>query len=138
MKGGHKPQTPAEKRARATFRPDRDGNRFEVVAPNALPQQPDWLTEAGRQEWLDCIGRVSTTRLATELDSALFATLCNLLGALALCWRSGDVPPAAHLVEARRLGELFGLAGPRSRVGVASADPKPNPFLKVRPKLDAP
>ena len=134
MKGGHKPQTPAAKRARSTYRRDRDGQRFEVVTPAALPIQPDWLTEAGRDQWLDNIGRVSSTHLATETDSAMFATFCNVMGALSLCWRSGEVPPAAHLVEARRLAELFGLAGPKSRVGAPpGATKESNPFGKTKP-----
>lgn len=133
MKRGPKAETPAVKRGRGTFKPYRDAGRVEVIAPNALPVQPTWLTEAGHQEWLDQVGRVASTRLATEADSLLFATFCNLAGSLALCWQSGAVPPAAHLVEVRRLGELFGLAGPRSRVGAPPpGKPEENPFMKER------
>jgi hypothetical protein len=62
-----------------------------------------------------------------ERDSALFGVLCNLQGNLAACWASGDVPPAAHLGEFRRLCELFGLAGARSRLTVAAERNEINP-----------
>lgn len=138
MKGGHKPQPPSEKRARGTFRPDRDGGKIEVVIPTALPVQPTWLTEAGQQEWLDLIGRVASTRLATEIDSALLGTLANLLGAMAQAWQSDSAPPASYITEARRLAELFGLAGAKSRVGAPAPRADVNPFMRTRPKPDAP
>jgi hypothetical protein len=28
----------------------------ELVAPDALPQRPDWLTAAGEEVWMDNIG----------------------------------------------------------------------------------
>lgn len=137
MQRGHKPETPSTKQARGTFRPVRDAHKCEVIVPTALPQQPSWLTDAGQQEWLDAIGRVAAGRIVTEADSALFGTLCNLLGALGLAWQSGAVPPAAHLTEARRLAELFGLAGSKSRVGTPPpGKPADNPFMRHRPPED--
>lgn len=137
MQRGHKPETPATKRTRGTFRPVRDGHKCELVVPTMLPQQPTWLTEAGQQEWLDNIPRVATGRIVTETDSALFATLCNLWGALGQAWQAGAVPPAAHLTEARRLAELLGLAGSKSRVGTPPpGKPEDNPFLRPRPPKD--
>jgi hypothetical protein len=45
----------------------------------------------------------------------------------------GEVPPGWAIGEARRLGELFGLAGARSRIlrrpGEAGAPDPSNPFL---------
>lgn len=138
MKRGPKADTAATKRSRGTFKPYRDDGRVQVMLPDALPVQPTWLTEAGQLEWLDNIGRVASTRLATETDSVLFGTLCNLAGALAQCWQSGAVPPAAHLVELRRLGELFGIAGPRSRVDAPKRPTEANPFTTRRyPEGDA-
>lgn len=128
MKPGRKPAAPSEKQRRGTYRRDRDGAVVEVTAADALPIQPEWLTEAGRDAWLDNIGRVSSTGKATELDSALFGQFCNLLGAVNLAWAAGDVPPISALAELRRFGELFGLAGGSSRLGT-SAVKKDNPFL---------
>jgi hypothetical protein len=129
MKRGRRPDLPSTKQARGTFQPCRDGGKTEIVAPMSLPMQPPWLTEAGQEVWLDDIGRVAPGRLISERDSTMFANYCNLQGAIVIAWRLGAVPPAAHMAEARRLAEQFGLFGAKSRMmiseGGVSAD---NPF----------
>jgi hypothetical protein len=119
---------PSEKRQRGTSRPYRDAGVIELVEPDSLPQRPDSLTEAGEAIWLDNVGRVAATRLVTERDSTMFGAWCNLIGAIDQCWRSGAVPPSAHLTEARRLAEAFGLLGSRSRL-TARAAQIANPFV---------
>jgi hypothetical protein len=131
MQRGRKPDLPSVKRRRGTFRADRDAGRFEIVVPSDPPIMPSWLTEAGKSAWLDNVGRVMQSGLCTELDSDLFANYCNLIGAIGQAWAAGEVPPSWAIGEARRLGELLGLAGARSRLlrhGGAPADPN-NPFL---------
>ena len=140
MKRGTKPLPPAMKQERGTLQPCRDAHRFEadtltatesIATPNGLPQRPEWLTEAGYQVWLDDVGRASSHRLATESDSSMFANYCNLQGAIVRCWESGNVPPASHLMEARRMAEQFGIFGRKSRVlegAPASGGDKGNPF----------
>ncbi len=134
MKRGVKSMTPAEKTARGTFQPVRDAGTMTIIEPSALPQQPDWLTEDGRNVWLDNIGRVSTARGAAELDSDLFANFCNLQGAIVKAWRLGEVPPVTALMESRKLMELLRIAGPSSRVMKVADGEKPvgNPFLRAR------
>src|ERR1700730_2879207 len=131
MQRGRKPDLPSVKRRRGTFRADRDAGRFEIVVPSDPPIMPSWLTEAGKSAWLDNVGRVMQSGLCTELDSDLFANYCNLIGAIAQAWAAGEVPPSWAIGEARRLGELLGLAGAHSRLlrhGGAPPDPN-NPFL---------
>ncbi len=133
MKRGPKAELPSTKMARGTFQPCRDGGVVEIVAPDALPVQPEWLTDAGRQVWLDDIGRVAGGKLVTEADSTMFANYCNLQGAISLAWRANEVPPAAMLMEARKMQEMFGLAGAKSRVakaGGAGGAPS-NPFARI-------
>lgn len=134
MQRGSKAALPSTKLARGTFKRYRDGGNVEVIEPDALPVQPDWLTPAGGAIWLDDIGRVSSVRLANERDSTMFATYCNLQGAIVEAWRTGDVPPAAHLMEARKMAEQFGLFGSKSRLTKAVEPGKPsgNPFTKTR------
>lgn len=136
MKRGPKPELPSTKVARGTLQPVRDAGRIEMVEPDALPNQPDWLTPAGEEVWQDNVGRVAQTKLANERDSTLFATYCNLVGACVMAWRAGEAPPAAYLTEVRRLSELFGLAGARSRIRNGAIDGKAgqNPFVRNRPK----
>ena len=135
MKTGPKAASPAEKRARGTFQPYRDGSAVQIIQPTALPQQPDWLTEEGKNVWLDNIGRVSSVLGAAEVDSDLFANFCNLQGAITKAWRASEVPPVSALMEARKMMEMLRIAGPSSRVVKVSDGPKAsgNPFNKLRP-----
>ena len=132
MNRGPKPQLPSEKAARGTLRKHRDGDVIEVVEPNALPMQPDWLTAEGQEVWQDDLGRVIASKLATERDSTAFANLCNLQGMIVKCWRAGEAPPVTALVEVRRLQELFGIAGARSRLRVKGmgTNEGTNPFSR--------
>lgn len=134
MRTGPKGSSPAEKKARGTFQPVRHADVVQIVEPTALPLQPEWLTEDGRQVWLDNIGRVSSVHGAREVDSDLFANFCNLQGAVAKVWRSGEVPPITALMETRKLMEMLRIAGPSSRVVKIDDGTKPsgNPFLKRR------
>ena len=77
--------------------------------------------------------------LASEVDSALLGTLANLQGALAAAWRAGGVPPIAAIAEHRRLCELFGIAGARSRLVVVKprTGSDPNPFSRNGRRGDA-
>lgn len=137
MKRGRKADPPSHHAQRGTFQPSRHGNAIEILAanaviePRALPVQPDWLTAAGKLVWADDIGRISTTRMATELDSNLFGNYCNLQGAINLAFSAGAVPPAAYVAEARKMQELFGIGGARSRVlKTPGSGPTVNPFLR--------
>ena len=135
MRRGPKSLTVGEKAARGTLQPVRDAGVVQVVVdPGSLPQRPDWLTEDGLSVWLDNVGRVSAVKGATELDSDLFGNFCNLQGAVAKTWRSGEVPPVSALTEIRRMMELLRLGGPSSRTSKVSDGEKSsaNPFLKGR------
>lgn len=121
MKRGPKAQLPSEKKAKGTYQPVRDGHRVEVIEPDAMPRQPNWLTPEGEEVWLDDIGRV---KLATEADSTLFGNYCNLQGSIIKAMRSGEVPPITAFAEARKMQEVLGIGGARSRIGV-KLDSKP-------------
>lgn len=137
MKRGRKPDTSAQHVVKGTFQPVRHAGQIDIMAsgaviePNALPVQPDWLTEAGAAVWLDNIGRVSSTKMATELDTDLFANYCNLQGAIVECARAQPYvpPPAAYYTEVRRMQELLGISGAKSRIGKVST-PTSNVFLR--------
>jgi hypothetical protein len=130
MNRGPKRQLPSEKRAKGTYQPVRDANVVEVVEPTAMPLQPDWLSAEGQEVWQDDIGRVLSSRLVTERDSTAFANYCSLQALIVKCWRAGEAPPVAALVEARKMQELFGIAGARSRLQVKPEGGKSNPFAR--------
>src|SRR5438067_2223847 len=86
------------------------------IEPMSLPRQPTWLTAGGQEVWLDDIGRIAPGRLISERDSTMFGNYYNLQGAIIAAWLSGVLPPAAHMAEARRMAEQFGLFGAKSRM----------------------
>nr|WP_312165628.1 hypothetical protein [Brevundimonas diminuta] len=130
MKPGPKPKPPAVKKAQGSFQPSRGGDLVEISTPSGVPLRPDWLTEAGEEVWMDDVARVSNGSLVTERDSTVFATYCNLMGAIIETWRSGEVPPAAHLSEARKMAEQFGIFGRKSRLVADAGAEKTNPFTR--------
>jgi hypothetical protein len=133
MKRGPKALLPSQKASRGTLQPCRDKGKIEMIEPDALPVRPDWLTAAGEEVWLDEIGRVVHGQLVAERDSAMFGTFCNLMGAINLAWRTGEVPPAAHLSEARKMAEQFGIFGAKSRLQLESGNGQnANPFTRNR------
>jgi hypothetical protein len=132
MKPGPKPQPLAVQKARGTVEPWRDGDKVQIVTTDDPPSQPEIMTAEVQAMWQEQLPRVMQAG-AVELDSELFSTYCHVAVALRKCWTAGEVPPASHLTEFRRLSELLGIAGPKSRVGRAPpSKPAGNPFSKRR------
>lgn len=131
MKRGPKPDLPTERIARGTL-PRSAAPSVDLYEPNAMPAQPDWLTAEGEEVWMDDIGRVTASRMATEKDSTQFANYCNLQGAINKAWREGECPPVAALTEARRMAEQFGIFGAKSRLqgGGSEEGKSKNPFSR--------
>ena len=129
-RGAPKRQLPSEKLAKGTYQSCRDAGVVEVIEPSGLPQRPDWLTAEGEEVWMDDVGRVAAHRLVGEKDASAFGTYCNLMGATIKAWRAGECPPIAAITETRKMQELFGIAGARSRLKVASEQESSNPFSR--------
>jgi len=129
-RGGHKRQLPSELKAHGTYRADRDPGLVEVIEPESLPQRPDWLTSEGEEVWMDDVGRVSAHKLVSEKDTTQFAQYCNMTGACIRAWRSGEVPPVSAIAESRKMAELFGICGARSRLKVAQPETSTNVFAR--------
>ena len=129
-RGGHKPTPPSQKIARATYQPCRDAGVVELIEPDGMPARPDWLASEGEEVWMDDIGRVAAHRLVGEKDATLFGTYCNLTGACIKAWRAGECPPIAAISESRKMAELFGIAGARSRLKIAQPEAPKNPFAR--------
>ena len=140
MNRGPKPQLPATKLDKGTYQPCRDANRVEIIAPDALPQKPDWLTAAGEEVWMDDIGRASQLRLLSEADTTMFGNYCNLQGCIIMAWRklaSGDpeatAPPIVAINQVTKMQEFFGIAGAKSRfLKMDKGGPSGNPFDKFK------
>lgn len=141
MKRGPKPELPSVKAARGTFKPSRDGDKVEIVVAGDPPVMPDWMQRrAGGDDqdafraravaiWEEVAGRVIQTGV-TELDSNLLARYCAVQAAAEQLMERGEMPPSAALAELRRMEELLGIAGPKSRVArLQDAGRNHNPFL---------
>lgn len=122
MQRGPKAQLPSEKKAKGTFQKSRDGQKVQIIEPMSTPQQPDWLTVEAQEIWLDDVGRV---KLATEADSTLFANYCALQGFIIEAVRRGEVPSISAFTEVRKMQEVLGIGGARSRVGLEPKGGKP-------------
>jgi hypothetical protein len=133
MRRGPKSETPAVKANSGTYRPHRDRLKVEVVTSSALPVKPDWLSAAGELIWDENVDRAATTGV-TAHDSVIFTIFCNLTGDIAQTVRAGKVVSITAQTEARRLAELLGLAGPKSRVITGNSPPEAgsNPFARRR------
>jgi hypothetical protein len=137
MKRGPKPQLPAVKIEKGTYQACRDANRVEIVAPDALPTQPDWLTAAGEEVWMDDVGRAT---LLSEADTTLFGNYCNLQGCIIMAWRAvargeegASAPPIVAINQVTKMQELLGIASAKSRViKIEKSGPSGNPFSKFR------
>jgi hypothetical protein len=133
MRRGPKPETPSVKANGGTFRPHRDQLKVEVVTPSALPVKPDWLSAAGELIWEENVDRAAKIGV-TAHDSVIFTIFCNLTGEIAQTVRAGKVVSVAAQTEVRRLAELLGMAGPKSRVITRNSPPEAgsNPFARRR------
>jgi hypothetical protein len=133
MRRGPKPELPSLKARSGTFRPHRDRFKVEILTSSTFPVKPDWLTAAGQTIWDENIARAATIGL-TEHDSVVFAIFCNLTGEIAQAMRAGKMVSIAAQTEVRRLAELLGLAGPKSRVIMGNPPPEAgsNPFARRR------
>lgn len=132
MKRGAKPLPREVKIARGTLQPCRDaGPGYEIVSRGEPPIAPDYLKPEAQEVWIEEIGRVMAFGVS-EKDSSLFARYCATEALARKAFLAGEPPPAAYLTELRRMAELLGIAGPRTRVGARPDGPtnSSNPFVR--------
>ncbi len=135
-KPGRKPDITADKQARGTLRPSR--NQFVTIttpSPVIAIQPPDLPYDVALV-WTEYLAD-AVVHGARQCDADSFAQWCTMTAHLrqSRAAPSDGLPPASYIQQWRTLGELFGLAGPKSRIGQAPDGPgKPNPFLKLQPR----
>lgn len=142
-KRGTKPALSAEKRARGTLRPSRDTFAALASTSNQMTMAPPELPYAVALVWDEYVS-AAVAHGALQCDADAFALWCemaaNLRQARALTGTSDQaLPPAAYLQQWRTLGELFGLAGPKSRVyAKLGGDGAANPFKALSARRGQP
>ena len=132
MERGHRrPALPGQKEARGTARPSRETGvkLMETVSP-ALSIRPPELPDDVAEVWADNVD-AAVAHGARQCDADSFAEWCSMAANLRKCRKSGEPAPASYVAQFRMLGELFGLAGPKSRMVKPANDGKPaNPFAR--------
>jgi hypothetical protein len=90
------------------------------------------LPEDVADVWADYV-ELAVQHGARQCDAESFAEWCTMAAMLRKARVVGSAAPASYVAQFRMLGELFGLAGPGSRVvtkgGGAPEQPK-NPFAR--------
>ncbi len=131
-KPGRKPDSSAEKQTRGTLTPSRD--RFAAIAspsPIIAVQPPD-LPDDVAEVWLQYLPD-AVAHGARQCDADSFAQWCTMTAHLrqSRAAPADGLPPASYIQQWRTLGEMFGLCGPRSRIGQKADKPaEPNPFTR--------
>lgn len=132
MERGHRrPALPSEKKARGTTKPSRDTGVkvMETLSP-ALSLRPPPLPDDVAEVWADYVNE-AVAHGARQCDAESFAEWCSMAAALRKCRKAEEPAPASYVAQFRMLGELFGLAGPKSRLVRPAGDEKPaNPFKR--------
>lgn len=132
MERGHRrPALPGQKEARGTARPNRDTGvvMLDTVSP-VLSITPPALPDEIAEVWADNID-AAVSNGARQCDADSFAEWCSMAAMLRKARTAEEPAPAAYVAQFRMLGELFGLAGPKSRM-VKAGDTKKteNPFAR--------
>jgi P27 family predicted phage terminase small subunit len=59
------------------YRSDRHGEPCEVWLPDGAPTMPDWLTDEARELWEALVPPLAQRGVATEIDAAELAAMCD-------------------------------------------------------------
>jgi hypothetical protein len=131
---GTKPLPPALHDARGT-RSKVPGGVEVLVAGDGLVARPDGMTLAAQMVWDDYADHAMSMGTLKPADTMTFAQWCQMSADIQASWQPGSAPaPASFIQQWRTLGELFGLAGEKSRVVLKVTDGKAkdagNPFAR--------
>lgn len=133
---GRKPVSPAVKAARGTGpKPPKGETIVEQLARDASPAlslTPPPLPDGVAELWADYV-EMAIANGARQCDADAFAEWCTMAANLRAARAAAAAAPASYVAQWRMLGELFGLAGPGSRMmpkGAADAGKPENPFAR--------
>ncbi len=114
---GRKPELPSDKEKRGTLQPSRD--TYEVLTtPVGVVRMPDGLPMEAHDIWDEYADICMSMGTLKAADVHSFAQWCVLTAQIRMTWTDilGAPVPASTLQQWRTLGEMFGLAGEKSRI----------------------
>lgn len=131
MKTGRRIANPTAKQLAGTYRKDRHANIVPVTitATDNVPEAPTWLTDGAKDVWATDLAHAVACG-ATAIDSGMFALYAETMATFIADVKKGVATNAAFRSELRKMLELLGMAGAKSRlakVGTPDA-PKASPF----------
>jgi len=131
---GRKPLPPAVHAQRGTVS-EAAGEIEMLQAGDGVVQRPEGMPLGAQLIWDDYADHAMAMGTLKPADAMSFAAWCVLGDLMQQSWRPGNAPmPAAFIQQWRTLGELFGLAGEKSRVVLKVTDGKAkdagNPFAR--------
>lgn len=132
QRGGKKPIPRAVKEARGTLQKTRDREEMLGDISPSLSVNPPALPMNVADVWVENIA-AAIANGARQCDAESFAEWCTMAAMLRDARTSAEPAPASYVAQFRMLGELFGLAGPKSRAGVRGAgelQKTANPFAR--------
>lgn len=134
MKTGRRITNPSPKMLAGTYRKDRHADIMGLAAPaRNEPVMPAYLTVGAKLVWNKEMRRVAACGV-TEADSSLFARYWECEAAFRIEVLAGGLPKSALLTELRRMAELLGIAGLRSRLARTGGTDAPKSGFKMMPK----
>jgi hypothetical protein len=137
---GRKPLPRDVKLARGTLEPGRDKRPEHRSMSPELRHPATELPYDVAIVWEEYVADAAAAG-ARKCDADTFAEWCTMTANLrqsraASGTDSAGIPPAAYLAQWRMLGELFGLAGPKSRIGQLMDKPPPHNAFTARRRPD--
>lgn len=123
-----------QKAARDTVQPSR--NVYQVLeAPSGIVRKPEGLSVEAGMIWDDYADTVMAMGTLKPADADTFGQWCTMTAQIRASWEDISTPvPASFTQQWRQLGELFGVAGEKSRIVLKVRDQDPganaNPWAK--------
>lgn len=115
MLKGRKPELRAVKQQRGTLRPYRDIHGL-AEAPAGEVVRPDGLRLEAQVIWDEFAPVAAGMGTLRPADALAFGMWCVMSSQVQAAWQTTEVVPASFVAQWRMLGELFGLAGEKSRI----------------------
>jgi phage terminase small subunit len=136
------PEATTVKLDRGTFRPDRDGGRFDAVPVSGAPIRPSDIGTDGAALWDDIIAMHAARKTLGRVDSSSLAQLCRTWDVCQAAFAIVKTNPTdkdsrcsylGYLAACDKLGAKFGWTpGDRANLKLGGGEQKPSVPTRAR------
>jgi phage terminase small subunit len=134
---GRPPKPTVVLKLQGTLRKHRHGNRRDLELGGELPQPPDFLSSAAREEWhrVCTIGRYS--KALSPADRGPLTLYCLLWAELDACERSGQQMQTSRMALFGNIAAKFGMdPSGRAKIQMPEEPKAANKFAELDRELD--